>query len=243
MEMWQLGISADRARIALLVVLMIPVLTGLSHFCGFEATFDWRDDLVDAFVAFAVAFFAAGLVLSIFGEIKPGMPMDEIVCKLSLQAVCGSVGALLAEGQFAIKDEKAQPTKEPSSYLGELFLMLVGALFLALNVAPTEEIFLTAYRMSPIAGLLLVLASMVIMHGFVYAVGFSGQHEMQDDTPHWNMAFRFTIPGYAIALLICFYLLWTFGRLDGTSLKDSLMACIVLSFPASIGAATARLII
>lgn len=61
MEMWQLGFVADRLRIALLLVVMIPVLVGLSHYCGFEATFDWIDDLVDAFVAYAVAFAAAAV--------------------------------------------------------------------------------------------------------------------------------------------------------------------------------------
>jgi hypothetical protein len=47
MEMWQLGFAAERMRIAMLVVLIIPVLVGLSHYCGFEPTFDWQDDVVD----------------------------------------------------------------------------------------------------------------------------------------------------------------------------------------------------
>src|SRR5688572_22147811 len=78
MEMWQLGFSADRVRIAVLILVMIPVLTGLSHYCGFEPTFDWKDDLVDAFVAYAVAFVAGFVVLALFGELHWAMPSDEI---------------------------------------------------------------------------------------------------------------------------------------------------------------------
>lgn len=98
MELWHLGFAADPLRIALLVVLMIPVLVGLSHYCGFEPTFDWQDDVVDAFVGYAVAFAASFLVLTLFGEMRPGMPWPEALGKLALQAVGGSIGALLAEG-------------------------------------------------------------------------------------------------------------------------------------------------
>jgi putative integral membrane protein (TIGR02587 family) len=243
MEMWQLGFSADRLQIALLVVVMIPVLVGLSHYCGFEPTFDWRDDLVDAFVAYAVAFVAAGAVLALFGELKPGMQWDEIVGKLALQAVGGSVGALLAEGQFGARDAQAEAEVEHCSYGGELFLMLAGALFLALNVAPTEEMSLIAYKMGPAQGIGLVVFSLLVMHAFVYAVEFRGQASVPENTPQWSLLLRFTVPGYAIALLMSLYLLWTFGRLEGTALEHTTMATVVLAFPASIGAAAARLVI
>lgn len=243
MEMWQLGFAADRLRIALLILVMIPVLVGLSHYCGFEPTFDWKDDLVDAFVAYAVAFVAAFVVLALFGELRWGMPWDEIAGKLALQSVAGSVGALLAEGQLGKKGEQAEQEMENCSYAGELFLMLVGALFLALNVAPTEEMFLIAYKMSAAQSIALAGLSLVIMHTFVYAVEFRGQADIPEGTPRWSLLLRFTVPGYAIALLASLYLLWTFGSIDGTGLQHATRATVVLAFPASIGAAAARLMI
>ena len=56
MEMWHLGFYMDRVRLILFLFLGIPLLVGLSHFAGFEATFGWKDDLLDAFVAYAVGF-------------------------------------------------------------------------------------------------------------------------------------------------------------------------------------------
>ncbi len=243
MEMWQLGFAADPLRIALLLVLMIPVLVGLSHYCGFEPTFDWKDDVVDAFVGYAVAFAASFVVLALFGELRPGMAWDEIVGKLSLQAVGGSIGALLAEGEFGMRDVHAEEEKENTSHAGELFLMLVGALFLALSVAPTEEMALIANKMGPAQGIALILFSMVVMHAFVYAVGFRGQAVVAADTPRWSLFLRYTVPGYAIALLASLYLQWTFGRMDGAGLEHVVTATVVLAFPASIGAAAARLLI
>ncbi len=242
MELWWLGFYADRVRLALFVAVMIPLLIGLSHFAGFEPTFDWIDDTVDAFVALAVGFVAAGVVLALFDEIGPGMSMDETLGKIAIQAVPGSIGAMLAVSQFGPRDEHAEEELQQAGYWGELFFMVIGALFLSLNVAPTEEIILIAYKITDWHALGLVLLSLAIMHAFVYAVEFRGQAEVKPGTPFWSVFLRYTVVGYAIALLISLYVLWTFGRSDGTSFEHLMMGAIVLAFPGAIGAAAARLV-
>jgi putative integral membrane protein (TIGR02587 family) len=243
MEMWELGVSLDRLRLALFVVAMIPLLIGLSHFGGFEPTFDWIDDAVDAFVALAVGFVTSVVVLALFDEIGPEMSPDEIIGKNALQAVPGSIGALLAEGQLGQRDAHAESELTHAGYWGELFLMGVGALFLALNVAPTEEMILLAYKMSAWHALGLVLLSLTIMHAFVYAVGFRGQADVAVGTPRGSLFLRYTLVGYVIALAMSLSMLWVFGRSEATGAEHVLVAAIVLAFPGAIGAAAARLII
>lgn len=243
MEMWYLGFFADPLRIALLLLIMVPVLVGLSHYCGFEPTFDWKDDVVDAFAGYTVAFVAAFLILVLFGELRAGMPLGEVAGKLAVQAVPGSVGALFAEGQFGMRDDHADQGQTNNSHAGELFLMLVGALFIAFNVAPTEEIVLIATKIGLARAISLVVVSLIIMHAFVYSVGFRGQEEAPEGTPRWSLFIRYTVPGYAIALLASWYLLWTFGRVDGASMEHLVTLTVVLAFPASMGAATARLLV
>jgi putative integral membrane protein (TIGR02587 family) len=243
MEMWELGVSLDRLRLALFVVAMIPLLIGLSHFGGFEPTFDWIDDAVDAFVALAVGFVTSVVVLALFDEIGPEMSPDEIIGKIALQAVPGSIGALLAEGQLGQRDAHAESELTHAGYWGELFLMGVGALFLALNVAPTEEMILLAYKMSAWHALGLVLLSLTIMHAFVYAVGFRGQADVAVGTPRGSLFLRYTLVGYVIALAMSLSMLWVFGRSEATGAEHVLVAAIVLAFPGAIGAAAARLII
>jgi len=243
MEMWALGSSLDPVRLALFVVTMIPLLVGLSHFGGFEPTFDWIDDTVDAFVALAVGFVTSAAVLALFDEIGPEMSRGELLGKIALQAVPGSIGALLAEGQLGQRDAQAESELTHAGYWGELFLMAVGALFLALNVAPTEEMVLLAYKMSAWHALGLVLLSLTIMHAFVYAVGFRGQADVAVGTPRGSLFLRYTLVGYVVALAMSLGMLWVFGRTDATGAQHVLMAAIVLAFPGAIGAATARLII
>jgi putative integral membrane protein (TIGR02587 family) len=243
MEMWWLGFYAERLRLALFIVVMVPLLIGLSHFVGFEPTFDWIDDTVDAFVALAVGFFAAAVVLLLFDEIGREMSWDEIIGKIAIQAVPGSIGAMLAESQLGPRDEDSEDELKAAGYWGELFFMAVGALFLALNVAPTEEMILIAYKMTPWHALGLVLLSLTIMHAFVYRVEFRGQAKVDPDTSFWSVFLRYTVTGYAIALAISFYVLWIFGRADGTGFEHIVMAAVVMAFPGAIGAAAARLVI
>lgn len=243
MEMWFLGFSMDTWRLALFLVLFFPVLVALSWHIGFEDTFSWRDDVVDALVAYAVGFCSAGLILLVLGVLDATDSPREIVGKVSLQAVPASIGALLARTQFGEEKAEGAARRLGPRYASELFIMGVGALFLAFNLAPTEEMLALAFRMTQVHALVLVALSLALMHAFVYGVAFHGRPGGHERTPAWNLFLRFTIAGYAIALLLGAYILWSFGRLDGVSLLVAVKAVTVVGFPAGIGAAAARLIL
>jgi putative integral membrane protein (TIGR02587 family) len=244
MEMWWLGFYIDRLRLALLLLATLPLLVMLAHFVGFEATFGWREDVRDALVAVALGAVASTAVLWLFGVIESGMPMHEITGKVALQTVPASIGALLATSQPGGRGIESDADEEgPGSYAGELFFMAVGALFLSLNVAPTEEMVQIAYRMEPTQELMLALLSLLGMHAFVYALNFHGQETPPEGVGFWTVFLRFSVVGYAIVLLMSLYVLWTFGRLEGIAFSDALSTTIVLAFPGSVGAAGARLLL
>lgn len=243
MEMWYLGFYMAPERFALFTALIIPLLVGLSHFLGFEPTFCWQDDVVDAFVAYAVGVITSVVILLLIGVLGPGMSAGEIVGKIGLQAISGSIGGLLAQSELGSNKEEEQEKIWEAGYFGELFLMSVGTLFLALNLAPTEEMILIGYKMTPWHASALVVFSLVVMHAFVYMAEFEGQASVAEGDSEWGVFLRFTVVGYAMALLISFYILWVFGRTDDVAFAETIVAVIVLSFPASIGAAAARLIL
>ena len=243
MQMWQLGFYENRLKLFLLTLLTVPLLVGVSRYAGFAETATWREDLRDACVAYVVGATTSALVLLLFAIIGPETTLDAVVGKVALQAMAASLGALLARGQLGRKGGEEEIRRREAGYAGELFLMAVGALFLSLNVAPTNEIELLAYRMTPWHALTLALGSMLVMHGFVYAVQFEGGTDLSPETPWWSAALRFTVAGYALALLVSLYVLWTFGRTSGTAWAEVVRMMIVLGFPAAVGAAGARLII
>jgi putative integral membrane protein (TIGR02587 family) len=242
MEMWFLGFYMDRFRLVLLALLNVPLLTALSYHAGFKETFSLKDDLIDAFVAYAVGMVAAAAVLLLLSVIDFGMPWDEVAGKVLLLAIPGSLGAALAGNQLGSQATEKKKEQD-ETYAGELFLMVAGALFLSFNVAPTEEMVLIAYQMTPWHALALTFASLLLMHAFVYTVEFKGQSVLQPGTPQWSAFLRFTIVGYALVLLVSLYMLWTFGRTDGTNFAEIINTATVLTFPGAIGAAAARLIL
>lgn len=242
MEMWWLGFLMEPGRIALLMALFFPFLVALSWHAGFEPTFSWRDDVVDALVALAVGFACAALMLGALGVLQRDLPLADIVGKLCLQAVPGSIGALLAQTMLGERETHESEQGGGGTYASEVFIMAVGALFLAFNLAPTDEMMLIAARISPWHAVVLVLGSLAIMHAFVYSLAFRGQHDPAE-APGLSLFLRFTIVGYALAVLLSAYLLWSFGRLGGLPPLEVLKAAIVLGVPAALGAAAARLIL
>lgn len=234
-------------RLALFTLLSVPLLIGLSYYDGFEATSSLFDDTIDTFVAYAVGFTASAAVLFLFGIVKTGMSADEIIGKISLQAVAAAIGAMFAQSLLSGDDdveEEKEERKRSASYFGELFLMTVGAVFLSMSVAPTEEMVLISYKMTDWHTIALAAVTLMLMHAFVYAVEYRGfEKELPRNTSFLSSFLRFTVVGYAIALLISFYILWTFGSIDDLAFVEQLKATIVLGFPAALGAAASRLIL
>ena len=246
MEMWWLGFYMDRPRLALFLVLMIPLLIGIDHYSGFEETSSWWEDVEDAMVAYGVGFVASVVVLSLLAVLNPQTAWREAVGMVSLQAVPAAFGAVIATSQLAGDDEESRPEdrrKETAGYPAQLLFMAAGAIFLAFNLAPTEEMILLAYKMTPWHGLALVVSTLAMMHGFVYAVSFRGGPAVAEGRTAWGLFFRYTVVGYAIALLLGAYVLWTFGRFDGEGVGLRVFQSVVVGLPAGLGAAAARLIL
>lgn len=243
MEMWWLGFTMDPLRLALFQALFFPFLVLLSWHAGFEPTFSWRDDVVDALVAYAVGVAASALVLGVFGVLDRAMSAREAIGEVTLQAVPASIGALLAQAQLGEDDAADRPEHGGEGYASDLFIMAVGAIFLAFNMAPTEEMLLIALRMTEWHAIVLVLGSLACVHAFVYGVAFRGEEGRAGGAPRHHLFLRYSLVGYVLACAISAWVLWVFGRLDGLALLPALKTVIVLGFPAGLGAAAARLIL
>lgn len=243
MEMWQLGFAMESGRLLALFLASLPVLLGLSYFAGFENTFRLLDEVLDTFAALGIGILLSAATLGLLGALKPGHSLEESIGKIALCAVPAAMGALLAGKQLGGQVVREARPKAQAGYPGELFTMLIGGLFLAFNVAPTEEIALIAYQMHLAQSLLLVGISLLLLHVVVYELGFPGEDLRRGETSGWRCFFAFTAPGYALALGVSTFVLWAFGRLEGVSAHEANAMIVVLSFPAALGCATARVVI
>lgn len=247
MEMWELGLYANPGRLLLLCLLNVPLLFGLAWRIGFEKTSSFKQAARDAVIAYGLGITVSAGVLWLLAILDAKLMPSHNIAMIAFQSVPASIGALLGRSQLGMhsekKDEERGDYDGETGYFNELFMMVVGALFLTLNVAPTEETILIAYKITPFHTLIIAALSIVMMHGFVYSVHFKGGHQLKEGSPRWHAVIRFTMPGYVLALVSSAYVLWTFERLDDTSLSQMVTAIVVLSLPGALGAASARLIL
>jgi putative integral membrane protein (TIGR02587 family) len=100
-----------------------------------------------------------------------------------------------------------------------------------------------ALRIQPWQPVLLAVVSLAAMHAFVYSVAFRGGPQRHRQIAAWSLFLRYSVTGYALALLLSAAMLWWFGRFEGLALVAALRIVVVLGFPAAVGAAAARLIL
>jgi putative integral membrane protein (TIGR02587 family) len=194
-------------------------------------------------VAYAVAFAVAGAVLLLLGVLEVGRLTLADLGTVAIQAVPAALGAALAQSQLGGVDAATKAKRERGGYWAELLLMAAGALFLAFNVAPTEEVLALAHGLAGWQFLAIVAVSLGVKHAFVYGVGFKGQESRPEHRSALEEWVQLTLVGYVVALLVCLYVLWVLGRTDGQTLTAILQMVVVLGFPAALGAAAARLIL
>lgn len=237
MEMWELGMALEPWRQLLFLVISLPLLYGLAHYAGFTNRRGTLQNILDVLVAVLVAAVTASVLLALMGAWE--LANTRVATgQLVMQTVPAAIGALVARKQLAASG--AEDRIHKGDYFGELFLMMAGALFLALNLAPTEEMQLVAYRIGPLTALAVMASSLVLLHLFVFEVGFAGQEEKE--TP-MGAFMHFTVPGYAICLLASLLILSLLGMNDAHGIGAIAANTVVLAFPASLGAAAARLLV
>ena len=242
MEMWWLGFTLEPWRLGQFILANMVMLFFLSRVAGFEESHNALDDLLDAFAAYAVAAFVALVLLGVIGAVRPQMAAGDVAGMIAVQAFPASFGAMIGAKLLGEGEEIERQEHWRRTYSGRLFLMLAGAMFLSFTLAPTEEMILIAYQIAAWQALVLVVASIAALHAILYLVGFAGQ-DLRSESGLAAGLLRHSLPGYAIALGACLYVLWSFGRVDGSDSFQVAKSLAVLGFPASIGAGIARIVV
>jgi putative integral membrane protein (TIGR02587 family) len=242
MEMWWLGFYLEPWRLAQLMIANLILLFGLSKVAGFEESHSWTDDVLDACSAYFAASVTTAAVLFLIAAVRPSMTFGEVIGMIAVQSVPASFGAMIGAKLLGEGEEIERSERWRETYPGTLFLMLAGALFLSFTAVPTEEMILIAFQIDAWHALAIVAVSVLMLHAILYVVGFRGQ-DQRLEAGHGQALLRYTLPGFAIALIAAAYLLWTFGRLDGLHVGQAALAITVVAFPAAIGVGIAQVVI
>jgi len=251
MEMWRLAAALSPRAVLVLIVCALVANTGYNFVSGFREGGSVLDSVGDALESYALGFvFALGLlvllnVVQLGGD--NGTPLLDAVCKAAVEALPLSIGISIAATQFSGGGENSEGEKRAERrYPGlvDAGLAVAGALVFAFNVAPTEEIFLIAARLTAGHLIALVVFSLALSYGMIFVADFSGRDRRHQDEGLLQTPAGETLLAYTLALLVSLALIYAFHTLSfGQSAYTTLAATIVLALPATIGGAAGRLLV
>ena len=250
MEVWWIGSHTTPTQMAFLLALLVLPVFVLNQTDGFRASRDVRplDAAADTVEAVAIGIVVTACVLLLLRELTGSTPVEVGMGKVLYEAVPFCLGVSVArhflggERSGADRDDPKESEGTVSRTLADLGATTIGAVFLALSIAPTDEVPMLASAMTPLRLLALMVVSLVTSYSIVFVAGFSGQGRRHVQRGPLQHPITETLVCYLLALTVAAALLWLFQRgLEPRA--DYIARVVVLGFPAAVGGAAGRLAI
>jgi putative integral membrane protein (TIGR02587 family) len=252
MEVWWIGSETQPGRmLGILLLTFVPVLL-LIRTSGFRTTRDtrWRDALMDSVETVALGLVSVTVLLVLLREITASTPLEEALGKIVYEATPFSIGIALAQhvlrrGRAQGDDDKGRGKRADRDVHGtvaDIGATAIGSIFVAFNVAPTDEVPMLAAAM-PSAWLVGVMAaSLVVSYCIVFVAGFADEEHRRTQPGVLQHPVTETVATYLVSLACSAAMLWFFQRLAAEDpLQLSLAHVVVLGLPAAVGGAAGRL--
>lgn len=245
MELWSTGFLAGPARLAIYLTVGLALLVGYNHFVGLRGDHTLAGSLFESVEEMGMGFVVTALILWLIGLLKPGMSRQEIVGKIVVESLTVAIGISIGKSQLGNNGGEDESNKDDDGvdFWAQLTIALCGAILIASNVAPTEEVLVIALGTGTINLILIALFSMGIGGTILYFSDFTGSEDSVADPQGGRDILAGTVVMYAVALTASAFMLWFFGRLEGLSLYAVVSEIVVLSFPGALGASAGRLLL
>jgi putative integral membrane protein (TIGR02587 family) len=252
MEMWGIGTTAELWKLLLFlgVAAVITFALARSRSGGFKEETSRFASVEQAIDGVAIGLVGAVVVLTVLNRIQLGEPLDSVLGKVIVQAVPLTIGAAVANTIFGPHGERSRQGDEESgdaqsagqAFIADFGATIIGAVFLAFSIAPTDEVPLLAAELDYAHALALIALSLLLTYVIVFASGFGvGQHEQRGP---FQSPLTETVLAYLLSLLVALAALFLFDQIAwGDPLGNVLMMVLVLGLPAAVGGAAGRLVV
>jgi len=242
MEVWWLGSHTAPGQMLLTLALLFVALLGLNATAGFRSTRDVSvvEAAEDAIESIAVGIVATTVVLVVLRQIALDTPVSTVLGSVVNECIPFCLGVGVARFLLQGDPGMAEDEEDLRGSAADIGATALGAAFVGLSIAPTDEVPMLASAMSPAWQVLLVAATLIISYTVVFVAGFSGQDRRRRHHGVFDRPATETLVTYLVALAVAAGLLWVFQR--GVSPPSDLLArVVVLGLPASVGGAVGRL--
>lgn len=259
MEVWWIGSYLDPPLMLVILAVTFVILFLLNRTDGFRQLSPdqpWQA-VMDSTEALALGIFCTVLLLVLLRQITGQTPLNEALGRVVLESVPFAIGVALARSIMQggqADDDSAQPdssaapsaaSSPDSAYnatLADVGATLIGAIFIAFNIAPTDEVPMLAAATSPVWLLAVIAASLLISYGIVFAANFTTQARRLQAEGLFQKPLIETVLAYLLSLAAAAAMLWFFQRLSFSDPWTSwLTQTLILGLPATVGGAAGRL--
>lgn len=245
MEVWWAGFVAHPWRLAAYVAATFALLLGYNRFLGLRRDSSFLEVVIDSVEEMGLGLLVSALVLWLLGRVTFDMAATEFVGKVTIEAMTVAIGVSVGTAQLGGDGEdgdKGEAGAGAEGFGSQVVISLCGAVLFAANVAPTEEIGLIAFEISPLRLLGLAALSLALGALILYYSEFRGAREaVRFDTKHDVLVG--TVVTYAVALVASAAILAFFGRFEGHALATCAAQTVVLGVAATMGASAGRLLL
>ncbi len=252
-EVWGIGSGTTPATMAVVLIVTFVPVTLLVHTAGFRRSMEMSVPFVlrEAAEAVAVGVVVVTAVLILLREITLRTPLADALGKIVYEAAPFAIGAAVACHLLSQNPDETDGGPAGAGDRGtlrgtvaDLGSTLVGALFIALNIAPTEEISRLAAASSPPTLLAVMATSLLISYSIVFQAGFGDQAKRREQRGVFQHPITETVAAYLVALVASAAMLVFFRTLQpGDPWPMVLDHVLLLGLPAAIGGAAGRLAI
>lgn len=245
MEVWSAGIAVSPARLLPGLVATFVLLCGYNAYAGLRHDTRLDEILVDSVEELGIGLVLSAGILWMLGRIGSSTSVPEALGLVLVEGLFVAVGVSVGTAQLTGGEDQPRrglPQGRQQRISSELVLAFCGAVLIAANVAPTEEILLLASEMRPSLLLATLCASLALAATLLYFSNFMGSARFAGTRGMFGVIHGTAIT-YAAGLLSSAALLWFFGRFDGHSVTLNVAQCVVLGLAATLGAAAGRLLL
>jgi putative integral membrane protein (TIGR02587 family) len=244
MEVWQAGLTVSPLRLLIGLGVTLVLLCGFNAFAGLRHDANFTEIVVDSVEELGLGLALSALILLVLGRFAGGAGLTEISGQIVLEGLFVAIGVSVGTAQLAGAggDERGSPKGRHASIWGELVLAVCGAVLIAANVAPTDEILYLASEMAPWQVIAVCAMSVAVAITLMYFSHFVGSGRFTASRQPFSIVHGSVIT-YGAALVSSGAMLAFFGRFSGHPAAINVALCIVLGFAATLGASAGRLLL
>ncbi len=272
MEVWWVGSSASPPWLLLILLLTFAVVYLINRTEGFRKarTASEREAVASTVEAVAIGLVCAAITLIVLRQVTLQTNLSGAIGQIVFESVPFSLGVALAnqflghkeepekgeqeaENSDAASSDTANSEEEPppeqlfadddlNATIADIGATLIGAMVIALSIAPTDEVPVLVAAVEDSWLILIVMVSLILSYCIVFQANFTQQGERRRHRGWFQKPLSETLFAYLISLIAAAFMLAFFRQIDFNTPWDLAFSHIlILGLPATIGGAAGRL--